>query len=176
MAIDLGFTPQQNLALRLLLGKPLTHPDVTVLGSIWNEVANAGEVGELREHRDYETAKRFFNNHRKRFWKAVRRDAFAKSLIAACGAVFRDEEGGEGANDTAPIIRLASGYKTLQGKDMIFLDIDHEAEKRSQPELALEPTNLRIIFSRENRVVLRLLHQLDPFQSPELWRSSGPGD
>jgi hypothetical protein len=46
----------------------------------------------------------------------------------------------------------------------IVLTLDHIVERQSAPSLALTASNLRLAFSRENSVVLRLLNQLDPFQ------------
>jgi hypothetical protein len=157
MVVNLGFTASQDQALGRLLGKPLTHPDIAVLGKIWNQVAAPGERAKPTGR---EVAEQLFNNHRRRFWRAVRANMDAMSLFQACGCTFPMTA------DGAPLIKLSPGHKTLQGKDEIRLDIDHIQEKQSHPQLALDPLNLRIVFSRENRVVLRLLHQLDPFQRP----------
>jgi hypothetical protein len=146
---DPGFTSSQNSALVRLLAKPLTHPDIEVLGEIWKKVANPGETDELT---GLDVAERLFNNHRRRFWRAVRVEPRALSLFQACGCSFPTNLEG------APVIKLPPGHKTLQGKDEWRLDIDHIEEKQNQFKLALDPTNLRIVTSRENQVVLRLLH------------------
>ena len=155
MSINPGFTASQDQGLRRLLAKPLTHLDIAVLGKIWNEVANPGEMAHLTGR---EVAEQLFNNHRRRFWRAVRGNTHAMSLFQACGCNFPMDF------ERPPLIKLPLGHKTLQGKEEIRLDIDHIEEKQSHHKLALDPTNLRIVFSRENRVVLRLLHKLDPFQ------------
>jgi hypothetical protein len=54
-------------------------------------------------------------------------------------------------------------YYILNGR-RITITIDHIFERQSSPGLALTASNLRLSFSRENSVVLRLLNQLDPFQ------------
>ena len=46
----------------------------------------------------------------------------------------------------------------------ITITIDHIIERQTAANLALTASNLRLAFSRENSVVLRLLNQMDPFQ------------
>src|SRR4051794_34422844 len=116
MAIDLGLTPSEDDGLRRLLAKPLTHHDIAILGTIWYSVANPGETAKLT---GLGVAETLFNNHRRRFWRAVRGNPNAKSLFLACGCTFPIDP------QTSPLIKLRPGYKTLQGKEEIRLDIDH---------------------------------------------------
>ena len=137
MSINLGFTASQDKGLERLLAKPLTHPDIAVLGKLWNEVANPGEMAQLT---GLDVAKRLFNNHRRRFWRAVRGNTHAMSLFQACGCTFPIDK------ERPPLIKLPLGHRTLQGKEEIRLDIDHIEEKQSYCKLALDPANLRDPF------------------------------
>jgi hypothetical protein len=80
----------------------------------------------------------------------VKNDPAASKMLNDAGFYF-DKSG------QPPKFTLASG-KTLS------LDVDHFVEIQQQPNLALTATNLRLVSPRENRVMLRLLNLLDPFQ------------
>lgn len=142
-----GFTAAQITGFRRFLSKPLMHPDTQVIGNIWNQVANPAEVTSLT----LANSRQFFDNHRRRFWRAVRNDPQARQIFLDAGCIFPSGSG------TAPIYRLTSGQE-------ITLTIDHIIERQTNPGLALNPLNLRIVFSRENTVMLRLLNLLDVFQ------------
>lgn len=150
MAVNVGLTPAQERALGRLCGKPFTHPEVMILGHLWSRVANAGETSLLT---NLEVARQYYDNHRERFWRAVRMDAHAMSLFQACGCTFPPDD------RSTPLIKLPAGYLTLQGKDEIRLNIDHIEEKQTCPARALNPSNLRITTGRENQQSLRLLNQ-----------------
>jgi 5-methylcytosine-specific restriction endonuclease McrA len=48
----------------------------------------------------------------------------------------------------------------------IQMTIDHIIERQANPGRALDPSNLRIAFTRENTFMLRRLNELDPFLDP----------
>jgi len=141
-----GFTAAQIQRLPELLAKPLTHGDIAILSQLWQRTARADDVATLT----LSNSRRLFDNHRRRFWRAVANDPQARALFTNAGLSF--ERGG-----TAPFLTLPSGRR-------IRLTIDHIIERQLAPGRALDPTNLRLVFERENTVLLRLLHQLDPFQ------------
>ena len=140
-----GFAAQHVALLGAMLGKPLTHPLIARLATIWNAAANPGEAATLTSA----NSRRLFNNHRGRFWRAVRADPIAMQLLAAAGLTF-----GPGPT-SAPFYTLANGTQ-------IPVTIDHIIERQTNPLLALDPANLRLSFWRENTVLLRLLNELDP--------------
>ena len=142
-----GFRLHHTQAFSRLLGKPLTNTDVSALGRVWSQVANPGEAARLTER----NSRRLFNNHRRRFWRAVRNDSQARQLFEDAGCVFPRSRG------SAPYYELPSGQR-------IRMTVDHIAERQSAFSRALDPSNLRIVFERENTVMLRLIQQLDPFQ------------
>jgi hypothetical protein len=141
-----GFSGRQIRNLPRLLEKPLTSGEPALLGQIWQQTTKAADVARLT----LSNSRRLFNNHRNRFWKAVFDNRQARTLLRSAGLQF-------GRRGTAPFVVLANGQR-------IRITIDHILERQTAPGRALDPTNLRLIFERENTVVLRLLHQLDPFQ------------
>ncbi len=141
-----GFAAAHVGALNRLLAKPLTNGDMAIFGNLWQQAANAGEAATLT----LANSRRLFDNHRNRFWRAVANDPQARVILTNAGCVF-------GSAGTAPFYRLPSGQEVL-------LTIDHIVERQLHPGRALDPSNLRMAFLRENTVVLRLLNQLDPFQ------------
>ncbi len=60
----------------------------------------------------------------------------------------------------------AGTYLELSNGKVIKLDIDHIIEIREATATALNAHNLRLAPARENRTVLLLLHDLDPFRKP----------
>jgi hypothetical protein len=144
-----GFAAKQIQHLPRLLGKPFTQGEIAILGSLWQQTTKAGDVARL----NLLNSRRLFNNHRKRFWKAVAENAQARAIFTNAGTTF-------GRPGTAPFLKLPSGQR-------IRLTIDHIIERQTAPGRALDPANLRLMFERENTVVARLLHQLDPFQTEE---------
>jgi len=144
--LSAGFNGIQIRELPRLLGKRLTSSTIDVLGNIWRQVAKKGQNAILTKS----NSRSLFNNHRNRFWRAVRRDPTARSMFEDAGAVF------EGRNTSAPVVRLSNGRK-------IVLTIDHFVERQTNPGLALDPSNLQIVFELENTVLLRLLHHYAPF-------------
>jgi hypothetical protein len=141
-----GFTVDQIRRLPTLLSRPLTDGNISILGRLWQQTANAGDVAML----SLSNSRRLFNNHRNRFWRSVATDPEAKALLTSAGLNF-DRLG------TAPFLTLPSGQR-------IVITIDHMIERQTAPGRALDPANLQLVFGRENTVVLRLLNQLDPFQ------------
>jgi hypothetical protein len=130
-----------------LLGQPLTSAAIAALGRAWSRVTDPAEVKSLT----YANSRKLFNNQRKRFWNAVRRDPACVKLLRAAGCDFK---GGPGS---APILKH-SGVE-------FRLTLDHITERQSAPHKALSASNLRLSSTRENTVVLRQLHDQDPFQS-----------
>ena len=150
-----GFTQAQIRAFRRMLGRRFTDGEIEVLGRLWRDAANPGEAAQLTSA----NSRRLFDNHRGRFWRRVRQNDQARSIFEDAGCVF------EGGNSTAPIYRMGNGQE-------VRMTIDHIVERQTAPHLALDPSNLRIAFSRENSVVLRLLHDLDPFLNQQSGRSA----
>ena len=58
---------------------------------------------------------------------------------------------------SAPIRRLANGA-------VMQATIDHIIERQTNPALALDENNLRVVTRLENTVVLRQVTEQDPFQ------------
>jgi hypothetical protein len=138
-----GFKQAEIKAFKLLLAKPLSHKDVSILGQLWNQAARAGDSGLLTAA----NSRNLFNLHRNRFWTLVRGNTQAKAIFTNAGCQF---------TKGAP-------FYMLNGKKII-ISIDHIIERQTAPNLALTASNLRMTFLRENTVMLRLINQLDPFQ------------
>lgn len=145
--VTAGFQQQHVAPLGRLLGKALTSAQISRLGQIWGNVANPGEAAGLTAA----NSRRLFNNQRGRFWRAVRQDPQAMQLFTDAGLTF-------GSNPTsAPYYQLPSGER-------VQVTVDHIVERQTDPSRALDPGNLRLSSRRENTVLLRLIHLLDPFQ------------
>ncbi len=142
-----GFLRQHLRAFRRLMGRRFTDADVAALARVWRTVENPGEAATLT----LQNSRRLFNNHRNRFWRAVRGDPDARRLFTDAGMVF------EGGNTTAPFYRLPDGSR-------FKMTIDHFIERQTDPTRALDPVNMRMSSRRENTVLLRQLHDQDPFQ------------
>jgi hypothetical protein len=141
--IAAGFTQAQVQGFRRFVGKRFSDADIQVLQQLWDDAARAGDGATLNAS----NSRRLFDLHRDRFWARVRANDTARALFEDAGCRFT---GG------AP-------HFMLNGQQ-ITMTIDHIIERQTAPQLALTASNLRISFSRENSVVLRLLHELDPFQ------------
>lgn len=141
--IAAGFNQAQVQNFRRLLGKSFSHPNIQILEQLWNKAARPGDRAIL----ELSNSRYLFDLHRNRFWTLVRENDAASAIFKNAGCEF---SGG------AP-------YFTLNGRK-ILITIDHLIERQTKPELALTASNLRIVFWRENTVVLRLLNKLDPFQ------------
>ena len=144
--VSAGFGANRLSAFRRLLGRALTEADVNDLARVWSSVANPGEAATLT----LQNSRQLFDNHRNRFWRAVRNDTAARKLFEDAGCVF------EGGTSTAPFYRLPDGSQ-------FQMTIDHMIERQTNPGRALDPANLRIVSRRENTVLLRQLHDQDPF-------------
>lgn len=142
-----GFDPQHIVPLRRLLGRPLNDIRINDLARIWNRVARPGQAQNLT----MQNSRRLFDNHRTRFWRAVRQDVAARQLFTDAGFAFGDNP------TSAPTRQLANG-------DIFQATIDHIVERQSNPARTLDPSNLRISSRRENSVVLRQVTDQDPFQ------------
>jgi hypothetical protein len=138
-----GFSPAQVAAFRRILGKGFDNSDIKVLSDLWDAAARPNDAAILTAN----NSRYLFDLQRNRFWTRVASDPQAKALFTDAGCQF---SGG------AP-------YYLLNGR-RITITIDHIIERQTTPRLALTAANLRLSFSRENSVVLRLLNQLDPFQ------------
>jgi hypothetical protein len=141
--IAAGFTQVQVAAFRRVLGRALDTEDIKVLQQLWNAAARPGDATILNAA----NSRSLFNLQRNRFWSRVAANPQAAALFTDAGCQF---SGG------AP-------YFILNGR-RIVITMDHIIERQTVPNLALTASNLRLAFSRENSVVLRLLNQLDPFQ------------
>ncbi len=141
--ITAGFTQAQVAAFRKVLGRSFTSSDINILSQLWDDAARAGDNAILNAG----NSRYLFDLQRNRFWTRVAANPQASALFTDAGCQF---SGG------AP-------YYVLNGR-RIVITIDHIFERQSSPQLALTASNLRLSFSRENSVVLRLLNQLDPFQ------------
>lgn len=144
--VSAGFAARHLAGFRRLLGRPITHPDLADIARVWNSVANPGEAATLT----LQNSRRLFDNHRNRFWRAVRGDAAARRAFEDAGCAF------EGAVTTAPFYRLPDGSR-------FQMTIDHIIERQTAAGRALDPANLQIVSRRENTVLLRQLHAQDPF-------------
>ena len=141
-----GLTREEAAAAKAVIGD-MKAGDGT-LAKIWEDVANPGEKAKLTKS----NSRRLFNNQRKRFWNAVFDDPKAKEMFEKMGAKFPKR-------GNAPVLKLPSGEE-------LQMTIDHVIERQTNPSKALDATNLRISPRRENTVVLRQLHDQDPFQDP----------
>ncbi|MFB4296711.1 hypothetical protein [Actinomadura sp. NTSP31] len=137
-----GLTQTQVTALGRLLAKRFTDSAIDVLARLWDAAARTGDTAVLTAG----NSRALFDLHRNRFWRRVAADPVARALFTDAGCVFA---GG------AP-------YLMLNGQRVV-ITIDHVVERQTDPGLALTASNLRLAFSRENSVVLRLLHLLSPF-------------
>jgi len=140
--IAAGFTQAHVRAFSRILAKPFNTADINILEQIWVDAARAGDQQIL----SVTNARYLFDLQRNRFWRAVAANPQARALFEDAGCQF---SGG------AP-------YYMLNGR-RIVMTIDHIMERQTMPQLALSAANLRLSFSRENSVVLRLLNQMSPF-------------
>lgn len=151
----LGLSAKQMEGLKDLLAKRLDEAPVD-LGNKWTNATNAQELKIVKANTNMSQSARaqirgYFNNQRNRFWRAVlKKGSPSAEHFKSLG--FKWGEPG-----TAPYLELSDGTK-------IKLDIDHIIEIREATGTALDAHNLRLAPARENRTVLRLLHDLDPFQ------------
>jgi hypothetical protein len=155
---ELGMTAAQREAARGAFSGNLTSPANAPLGAVWNQVAVPGQAATLTPA----NSRRLFDLHRTRFWRAVRRDPAALQVIRNLGGTFPEERNGGTLDPTAssvPEIDLAGGIR-------LRISLDHEVERQTAPNLALDPNNLRLSTVRENTVLLRQLHEQDPFINP----------
>jgi hypothetical protein len=141
-----GLTRSQAAAAKGVITK-LTAGD-NLLGMIWESVGNPGEKAALTKS----NSRGLFNNQRKRFWGAVADNPAARAKFESMGCKF-------GKRGTAPVLTLPSGEK-------LQMTLDHVTERQSAPGRALDASNLQISPRRENTVLLRQLHDQDPFQNP----------
>ncbi len=132
-----GFTQVQVTAFRRLLGKRFDSNDIKILQTLWDAAARPGDAAILNAG----NSEYLFKLHRKRFWARVAGNPQAAALFTDAGCQF---SGG-------------SPFYMLNGR-RIVLTIDHAIERQVNPTLALTASNLRLAFSRENSVVLRLLN------------------
>lgn len=163
---EMGIPAAQRTAARNAFRGNLTSQDNAPLGTVWSQVANPGEAATLTAG----NSRRLFDNHRNRFWRAVRRDPAALGAIRAMGGIFPEERNGGAIDPKAnsiPEINLPDGTR-------LGISIDHQVERQTDPTRALDPNNLRLSTIRENTVVLRQLHDQDPFNNPPATWTPGP--
>lgn len=141
--IAAGFTQAQVQGFRRFIGRRFSESNIQILEQLWDNAARQGDAAMLGAG----NSRYLFDLQRNRFWSRVRANAAARAIFEDAGCQF---SGG------AP-------YFVLNGQ-RIYMTIDHIIERQTAPQLALTASNLRISFMRENTVLLRLLHQLDPFQ------------
>ena len=100
----------------------------------------------------------------------MRGNTAALQAIRNMGGTFPEERNGgtlDPSKATAPEINLPNGTR-------LPITIDHEIERQTAPTRALDPNNLRLSTRLENTVVLRQLHDQDPFQNPPPNWTPGP--
>lgn len=141
--IAAGFTQAQVQGFRRFIGRRFSESNIQILEQLWDDAARQGDAAMLNAS----NSRYLFDLQRNRFWSRVRANDSARAIFEDAGCQF---SGG------AP-------YFVLNGQ-RIYMTIDHIIERQTAPQLALTASNLRISFMRENTVLLRLLHQLDPFQ------------
>ena len=86
------------------------------------------------------------------------------------GGTFPEERNGGALNPnatTVPEVNLSNGVR-------LRISLDHEVERQTAPNLALNPNNLRLSTVLENTVLLRQLHDQDPFINPPPTWTPGP--
>jgi hypothetical protein len=137
-----GFTPAEVTAFKRILGREFDNGDINVLEQLWNASARPADAQIINAG----NSRYLFDLQRNRFWPRVAANPQARALFTDAGCQF---SGG------AP-------YYMLGGR-RVTLTIDHVIERQTAPQLTLAASNLRLSFSRENSVVLRLLNQLSPF-------------
>jgi hypothetical protein len=147
--VSAGFAAEHVRPLANLLGRRLATIPSSRIAAVWNSVARAGQAARLTAT----NSRRWFNNHRIRFWAAARGDAQLMQQLTEAGLKFGAGRG------SAPYYELPNG-------DRIQITIDHIVERQSDPSRALDSGNLQLSFRLENTTLLRLIHALDPFQHP----------
>jgi hypothetical protein len=155
---EMGMTTAQRGAVKGAFSGNLTSPANAPLGAVWDKVAVPGQAATLTPA----NSRGLFDNHRDRFWRAVRQDPAALKAIRDMGGSFPEERSGgklDLTKSTAPEINLPGGTR-------LRISLDHEVERQTAPNLALDPNNLRLSTIRENTVLLRQLHEQDPFINP----------
>lgn len=130
-------TRAQIAAARRILGKKLS--DVPALRRLWGQVANAGERATLTPG----NSRRLFDNHRNRFWKAVRDDSEARAFFENAGFEFPS------GRTTAPVHRGVSGR---QGR----ISLDHDTRRADAPSRSLDADNLRMVVHGDNTLLENL--------------------
>jgi hypothetical protein len=155
---QMGIPASVRRALKRAFGGNLTSAQNQAFGNLWASVANPGEAAQLTIW----NSRRLFNNHRNRFWRAARRDAQVLSTLREMGARFPEERTGgpiDPTRQSIPEVELPDGT-------LIRLSLDHEIERQTAPNRALDPNNLRITTILQNTVELRQLQDQDPFLNP----------
>jgi hypothetical protein len=76
----------------------------------------------------------------------------ARKIFEDMGAEFRKR-------GNAPVLRLDTGQE-------LQITLDHGIERQTDPTKALDASNLKATPRLENTVLLRQLHDQDPFQNP----------
>jgi hypothetical protein len=163
---EMGMAAAQRTAALTAFGGNLTSPANAPLAAVWNQVANPGEAATLTAA----NSRRLFNNHRNRFWRGVRRNPAALQIIRNMGGAFPEERTGGTLDldaNSIPEINLPNGVR-------LRISLDHEIERQTAPNRALDPSNLRLSTIRENTVLLRQLHEQDPFINPPPTWTPGP--
>jgi hypothetical protein len=154
---ELGLSAKQVKGLRDLLAKRLDEAPGN-LGEAWTKATNAADLKIVKANTNMSKGARaqirgYFDKQRVRFWRAVLKEGTPSAeRFKSLGFKW-------GNPGTAPYLELSNGK-------VIKLDIDHIIEIREATATALDAHNLRLAPARENRTVLRLLHDLDPFQKP----------
>lgn len=152
-----GLTHAQVDGFRKLTGKSITSGPISLLGRLWEQVANAGEKSRLTR----DNVASLFKNQRKRFWEKVFDTPEAMNLIGEAG--WRIPKRGN-----VPVFNFA-------GQE-IRITMDHILEKQTVPSLGLDAANLRLCTTLENTVLLRQLTDQDIFQhAAEIERATREG-
>jgi hypothetical protein len=133
----MALTRVQIAAARRLVGNNVG--DLPLLHRIWNDVANPGERAIL----DAGNSRRLFNNHRRRFWRAVRDDAQARRMFEDAGFEFPP------GPTTSPV---HVGVPGRQGR----ISLDHITRRADDRTRALDADNLRLVVHGDNTLLENL--------------------
>ena len=152
---ELGLSAKQVKGLKDLLAKRLDEAPGN-LGEAWTKATNAADLKIVKANTNMSKGARaqicgYFDKQRVRFWRAVLKEGTPsaehfKSLGFKWGNLGTPEP---------PVVEQRPGHKT---------QLDHIIEIQEATAPALDAHNLRLAPARENRTVLRLLHDLDPFR------------
>jgi hypothetical protein len=133
-----GFKEQEVIAFRKILGKPFSHQDIQIFQQLWDKSTRAGDKAILNRN----NSRKLFDLHRNRFWTEVRGNKLAKAIFEDAGCQFKK----------------GAPFYMLRGR-RIIITIDHIIQRQRRPKFALNASNLRFSFEKENTVLLRIMEK-----------------